>query len=97
MSNAPLRAVKEGDSPRRKAKQSVAEAAASGDYRSLLVSTRDRIALAVTDTSCPPRDLAALTRRLTDIGKELESLDARAAEEAEGAGAATPDDAWTAI
>jgi len=42
---------------------------------------RQRIATAVQDPSCPPRDLAALTRRLQDIAAEIKALDALAAEE----------------
>jgi hypothetical protein len=68
----------------------VAQAAATGDHRALLVSMRERIAQAVSDVDCPPRDLAALTRRLQDIAKEIEAIDARAAEEGE-AGVAVED------
>jgi hypothetical protein len=60
----------------------VAQAAATGDHRQLLVSMRERIAQTVSNPDCPPRDLAALTRRLQDIAKEIESLDLRAKEEA---------------
>jgi len=95
----PLRAVKDGEKPpvKRSKKKTVAEAASSGDYYELLVATRDRIASAITSPDCHPRDLAALTRRLTDIGKELEAIDARLAEEAEAMGADTPDEGWEAI
>lgn len=68
-----LRAVVPGDpAPKRK---SVADAAQSGDRRELLVSMRDRIAKAVSDPDCPPRDLASLTRRLQDIAKEIDLLE----------------------
>ena len=80
-----LRAVS-ADEPRPAVKrQTVAEAAASGDHRALLVAMRERIAKAVSDSDCPPRDLAALTRRLQDIAKEIESIDLRAVEEDSGA------------
>lgn len=62
-------------------KQSVAQAAATGDHRALLVAMRERIAATVSDPDCPPRDLAALTRRLQDIAKEIEAIDLRAKEE----------------
>ena len=62
---------------------SVAEAAKSGDHRALLVAMRDRIALAVQDSECPPRDLAALTRRLNEIAKDIRALDAAAQQEAD--------------
>lgn len=93
-----LRAVKDGDPPPSPPKKmTVAEAAESGTYKDLLIATRDRIALTVSATDCPPRDLAALTRRLTDIGKELAVIAAREAQEAEGIGAATQDEGWEAI
>lgn len=68
-----LRSVAPGEpAPRRK---SVADAAQSGDRRELLISMRDRIAKAVSDPDCPPRDLASLTRRLQDIAKEIDLLE----------------------
>jgi hypothetical protein len=73
-----LRAV---DSEDRAPGQNVASAAASGDHRTLLMAMRDRIAHAISDPGCPPRDLAALTRRLQDIAKELDAHDLRAADE----------------
>lgn len=74
-----LRAVESGEkSPKR---LSVSEAAATGDHRKLLVAMRERIARTVADPDCPPRDLAALTRRLQDISKEIEAIDLRLREE----------------
>lgn len=58
--------------PRRR---SVAEAAQSGDRLMLLIAMRDRIAKTISDPDCPPRDLAALTRRLQDIAKEIDVLE----------------------
>lgn len=75
-----LRAVTEDDAPPRKLR--VAEAAETGDRRQLLVAMRARVAKTVEDPNCPPRDLAALTRRLIEIAKEIEALDISAAEEA---------------
>lgn len=93
---APLRAVK-ADEKRAGAPErlTVAQAAATGDHRQLLVSMRERIAQTVSNPDCPPRDLAALTRRLQDIAKEIESLDLRAKEEALEDGV-TPDEEWDA-
>lgn len=59
---------------------SVAEAAAHGTTRDLLVAMRDHIAAAIT-AGCPPRDLASLTRRLREIAKDIEALDAQEADE----------------
>ncbi len=47
---------------------------------------RDRIAKTVESADCPPRDLAALTRRLVEIAREIEQLDLAAKQEAERAG-----------
>lgn len=74
---ANLRSVKPGEKAPPKAPQSVSAAAKSGDHRALLVAMRDRIAATVAKPDCPPRDLASLTRRLQDIAKEIESIDAR--------------------
>ena len=81
-----LRAVKPGETVKPAAPLSVAEAAETGDRRRLLLAMRDRVAVTVSDPLCPPRDLAALTRRLTEIAKELEALDLAAKQEAEQGG-----------
>lgn len=93
-----LRAVPGGksDKPAPKepaAKQDVAQAAESGDHKALLVAMRDRIAKAVRDPECPPRDLAALTRRLQDIAKEIEAIELREKQEA-AEDATAPDEPW---
>jgi hypothetical protein len=49
---------------------------------------RERIAKAVSDAGCPPRDLASLTRRLQDISKEITALDHAEKAEAEHGGQA---------
>lgn len=91
---APLRAVKADEIAAEPDKRrSVAEAAAGGNHRELLVAMRERIARTVSDPNCPPRDLAALTRRLQDIAKEIEAIDLRAKEEADDDSAA-PDEEW---
>ena len=89
----PLRAVKADDKPAEKHKATVIEAAEGGDHRELLVAMRERIARTVSDPSCPPRDLAALTRRLQDIAKEIDVLDLRAKQEAKEDGV-SDDEAW---
>lgn len=99
-----LRAVPGGRSPRKRAtkkaaakkdpkKPDVAQAAASGNHKALLVAMRDRIAITVRDPECPPRDLAALTRRLQDIAKEIEAIELRAKQEA-AEDAIEPDEPW---
>lgn len=69
-----LRAVAADESAPSK-RNSVADAALSGDRRGLLIAMRDRVAKAVSDPDCPPRDLASLTRRLQEIAKEIDQLD----------------------
>lgn len=92
--STPLRAVKAGEKPaRKKPPPTVIQAAASGDHRSLLVAMRTRIAKAVAADDCSPRDLAALTRRLQDIAKEIEQIDLKDLEEARE-DAATADEDW---
>jgi hypothetical protein len=74
-----LRAVAPDERPERP--KSVIEAAASGSTRDLLAAMRERVATAVQDPNCPPRDLAALTRRLHEIVRDIEAIDARAEDE----------------
>lgn len=90
---APLRSVKADERKPRAKKLTVADAAKSGDHRTLLVAMRDRIGAAVSNADCPPRDLAALTRRLQDIAKEIEAIDLRAEQEA-AEDAVAPDEEW---
>lgn len=94
-----LRVVKpdEQSKPPRRRKLTVTQAAASGTARELLVAMRDRVAKDVENPNTPSRDLAALTRRLLEITREIEAVDVRAAEDTEGAGAGTPDDKWEAV
>lgn len=72
--------------PRRRARPSktVTQAAQSGSEKELLVALRGRLATAVESPETPPRDLAALTRRLMDVSKELRGVEARESEEAVG-------------
>ena len=92
-----LRAVEPGEKPpTRKQITSVLEAVSDGDQRDQLVAMRTRIAKAIDDPNIRGADLAALSRRLLEIGKELEALDAKAAEEDEDADV-IPDAAWDAV
>lgn len=94
--SAPLRAVQPGEAPARAKKLSITEAAKQGSHRDLLVALRERVAKTVEDPNCPPRDLAALSRRLQEIAKEIDAIDARADEEGEAV-ASTSDEGWEAI
>lgn len=77
-----LRVVQPGDEVAPRRALSITEAADSGSQRDLMVAMRARIALTVEDPQCPPRDLASLSRRLQDINREIESIDAKALQEA---------------
>lgn len=84
MARTSLRAVKDGEAPPVKERPpTVVAAAESGDRRKLLVAMRSRLASAVQSPSCPPRDLAALSRRLIEIAKEIEAIDVAEKQEAE--------------
>jgi hypothetical protein len=74
----------------------VKAAADAGDRRELLVALRSRIAASVENVNTPPRDLAALSRRLLEIAKEIEAIDAETADDDISTAAATPDEEWTA-
>lgn len=69
------------------------KAAASGSYRALLVALRDNIAGQIDD-GIQARDLASLSRRLLEISKELEGIDASENGDDIGKAAVTPDEAW---
>ena len=63
--------------------KSVTEAADAGTTRELLVAMRARIAKAVEDPNTPARDLAALTKRLVEVVRDIEAIDAREGQEAD--------------
>ena len=77
---APLRAVKPGE-VKKSAPQSVHAAADGGKRRELLVALRSRIAKDIDNPNTPSRDLAALSRRLLEIAKDIEALDIEAEQE----------------
>ena len=82
--------------PRSRKTGTVKAAADSGVRRDLLVALRARIAADIDAPNTPPRDLAALSRRLLEIVKDIEALDAEARVDDIGEAAATPDEEWAA-
>ena len=86
-----LKVVEDGARPQR---LSVKAAADSGMRRELLVALRARIATDIDNPNTPARDLASLSRRLLEIVKEIEALDAEAGTDDIGDAAATPDEEW---
>jgi phage terminase small subunit len=89
----PLRPVQPGETAPKRPPRTVTQAASGGSTRELLVSMRDRVAKDVENENTPARDLAALTKRLMEIVRDIEAIDARAHEEAKES-AATADEAW---
>jgi hypothetical protein len=89
-----LRVVKPGTPAQQGKPVTVKSAAESGDRRALLTALRSRLAADIDNPNTPPRDLAALSRRLLEIARDLEML--AAAEKADdiGEAAATPDQDW---
>lgn len=61
--------------------KTITQAAESGTTRELLVAMRGRIAKAVEDPNTPARDLAALTKRLVEVVRDIEAIDAREVQE----------------
>lgn len=93
-----LRTVTPGErAPRRRAAVKTVSAAASrGTQRELLVALRARIATTIDDPNTPARDLAALSRRMQEIVRDIEALDAREREEGSDGGASIPDEPFDA-
>lgn len=92
-----LRTVQPGEQvPLPSKPKTVTEAADSGTTRELLVAMRTRIAKAVEDLNTPARELASLTKRLTEVVRDIEAIDARDVEEADQSGP-TQDEAWSAV
>lgn len=71
----PLRAVEADEKPAPKAKTlSILEAAELGSRLEELKAMRRRIAKSLDDPNTPARDLAALSRRQLEIGREIEAI-----------------------
>ena len=79
----PLRAVEAGERAV-KAPVTIEEAAERGDDLGELRLTRRVIARKLDDPNCPARDMAALSKRLMEIGREIAALESRDREEAAG-------------
>jgi hypothetical protein len=65
-------------------------------HMKLLQKMRARIQNAIFEEDCPPRDLAALTRRLQDISREINELEERQRREggSDGSTGSTAADDW---
>lgn len=91
---AGLRAVGPDETAPGPRKLTVTVAASEGSRLELLVALRERVATAVQEPNTPARDLAALTRRLQEIAKDIESIEA--ANNREGERAAAGDEPFNA-
>ena len=94
---APLRAVAPDEKPAEPAKvQTLAEAIESGVYIDILRAQRREIAASLPDERGPAK--AALHRQLAIISKEIQALEAQAAQAAKEAaeGGVVADEAWDA-
>lgn len=92
----PLRAVSDDETaPPPKTSITVAQAVEFGTQREQLVAMRSRIARAIDDPNIRGADLAALSRRLLEIGREVDAIDAATEQEARES-AEVPDEAWDA-
>lgn len=91
-SKPPLRAVKPGEKPAEPVQPlTLLQAVELGDYLEILRAQRRDIAAALPEEKGPAK--AALHRQLSVIAKEIEGLEARAAEEAEDA-EVSDDETW---
>lgn len=91
-----LRSVATGEVPPEPARpESVAIAVTSGSPRDVNIAMQDRIAKAIDADDIRGADLAALSRRLLELRKELTAFDAQAKEAAQDEH--VDDAAWEAI
>src|SRR5690348_3664922 len=74
MSARKLRTVAPDEKPAPTRPKSILEAAEAGSRIEELRAMRRRIAIALDDPNTPARDLAALSRRQLEIGKEIEAI-----------------------
>ena len=90
-----LRAVTDADTATPPAPpKSLIQAAKDGDDIAELKAMRLRLAQTLADPDTPPRDLASLSRRQIEIGREIRSLEALARQEGEGDDAPAADEAF---
>lgn len=91
-----LRAVGADEKAPPRRPESVSEAVQAGTPRDVNIAMQDRVAKAIDAVDIRGADLAALTRRLNELRKELAAMDAQAKEEA-AEDESVEDAAWEAI
>ncbi len=80
---AALRTVKAGEKAAAARPESVSVAVTGGSARDVNIAMQDRIAKAIEAEDIRGADLAALSRRLLELRKELSAFDAQVREAAE--------------
>lgn len=88
-----LRAVSPDETAQAKIPKTILEAAEQGSRLDELQAMRRRLARALDDPNTPARDLAALSRRQLEIGKEIEAI-LIAEDEDQSVIASTDDEDW---
>lgn len=88
-----LRAVAADETAAPAAPRTILEAAEQGSRLEELRAMRRRLARALDDPNTPARDLAALSRRQLEIGREIEAI-LIAEDEDHSVVASTNDDDW---
>lgn len=88
-----LRAVAEDEKPESKVPRSILESAEAGSRLDELKAMRRRLAKAMDDPNTPARDLAALSRRQLEIGREIEAIEI-AEDEDQSVIVRTDDEVW---
>lgn len=81
--------------PRRTPTQSTSTAAASDLAE--LTAMKERLSRAYYADDTPPRDLAALSRRMLEVGDRIKALEALEAERADDATDERADEEWTGL
>lgn len=81
-----LHAVKTGEKPATtpanpKKPMSILEAVDAGDRLAELVAMHRRLARVLDDPKCPPREMASLSRRQMEIGREIDAMKAAGRDE----------------
>lgn len=90
----PLRAVGDHETaPTRSRPKTILQSAESGSRVDELMAMRRRLAAAMDDPNTPARDLAALSRRQLEIGREIEAIEI-ASDEEQSVIANTDDEKW---
>lgn len=79
------------------AAMSVVDAVATGTSKQVLVAMRARLARAFDDPATSPRDLAAITRRMTDLDDRIRAIQTAEQEASDEEDEDTEDEEWEGV